>query len=121
MPALDVSDAFDPDFMDSMTAYRRAQTVGDNGRATVDESSVPFDGVVCNDTGDTLQRGSDAARVAASINITTPFALRIAGDDNDADVVEWDGRRYTVVTLADYGRFGAGFCTAACRVINPAG
>jgi hypothetical protein len=121
MPLLDVSDAFDPDFMDRMTVRRRAQTVGDNGRATVKESRQAFDGIVCNDSGDTLQRGSDSARVAAGINITTPFALRIDGEGFDADVVEWDGRAYTVVAVKDYGRYGAGFCIATCSVIKPAG
>lgn len=121
MPRLDVSDAFDPDFMDPLACVRTAQTVGDNGRTIDTPTTIPFSGVVTNDDGDTLQRGSDSARVAASINVTSPFVLRIAGTDCDADVVQWDGRAYTVTNVKDYGTYGAGFAIASCAVIAPAG
>lgn len=122
MPALDVSDAFDPDFMDRLVRVRQAETVGDNGRATVETARIPFAGVVTNDNGDNLVRGSDAARVASTINVSAPgVTLRMDGPEWDADVVEWDARAYTVTTVKDYGRYGAGFCIATCTLIAPAG
>lgn len=121
MPSLDVSDAFDPDFMDPLTCVRTVQTVGSNGRAINTPTSIAFSGVVTNDSGDTLQRGSDAARVAASINVTSPFILNMAGAACDADVVQWDGRAYTVSNVKDYSTYGAGFSIATCTVIGPAG
>lgn len=121
MPALDVSDAFDPDFMDPLVCVRSAQTVGNNGRAIDTTTTIPFSGVVTNDDGDTLQRGSDSARVAATINVTSPFILVMGGEANDADVVQWDGRAYTVSNVKDYGTYGAGFSIASCTVIGPAG
>lgn len=121
MPSLDVSDAFDPDFMDTLHRRRRVQTVGDNGLAVDRDMRSRFLGVVCNDTGDTLQRGSDAARVSGSINVTARFDLRMDGPDFDADIVEWDCRSYTVVNVKDYGRYGRGFVIVTCQVINPAG
>lgn len=121
MPDLDMSDAFDPDFMDPLVCERSRQTVGANGRAVDSAARVPFLGVVTNDTGDTLTRGTDAARVAAGITVTTPYGLRMDGTDHDADVVEWDGRRYTVTNVKGYGTYGAGFCIASCAILAPAG
>lgn len=121
MPRLDVSDAFDPDFMDPLVCKRQTQTVGNNGRAVDAEAQTPFSGVVTNENGDTLQRGSDAARVAATIVVTTPFTLRMAGAGVDADVVAWNGRDYTVASLNDYSTYGAGYVAAKCEVIPIAG
>lgn len=121
MPSLDVSDAFDPDFMERLVCVRQIQTVGSNGRATNQEQRVRFMGVVTNDSGDNLQRGSDSARVAGSINIVTPYTLRMDGADFDADVVAWDGRCYTVTSVKDYSTYGRGFTIASCSLMNPAG
>lgn len=121
MPSFDVSDAFDPDFMERLVCARQVQTVGSNGRAVNEEQKVRFMGVVTNDSGDNLQRGSDAARVAGYINIVTPFVLRMDSADFDADIVQWDGRCYTVTNVKDYSTYGRGFTIASASVMNPAG
>lgn len=121
MAALDMSDAFDPEFMDPLVCERNRQTVGVNGRAVDSVARVPFLGVVTNDTGDTLTRGTDSARVAAGINVTTSYQLRMDDAHHDADVVEWDGRRYTVTNVKGYGTYGSGFCIATCAALSPAG
>ena len=41
------------------------------------------------------------------------------GEGLDADIVTWNGRRYTVVTVDDYSRYGAGFTCATCRLLEP--
>jgi hypothetical protein len=117
MPLLDVSDVLiDPDFADTLTVTRVGVVVGDNGRGVPAMQSTLFVGVVTQADGETFERYPDAARVAGSITITTPFALRVAGANYDADIVtDATGRQFTVVAVADYSRYGAGFVSALCQ------
>lgn len=117
MPLLDVSDVLtDPDFADVLTVTRVSSVVGDNGRPVPSLQSEQFVGVVTQADGETFERFADAARVAGSITVTTPFALRVLGANYDADIVtDATGRQFTVVAVADYSRYGAGFVAALCQ------
>lgn len=121
MARLDMSDAFDPDFMDPLMCKRQEQTVGSNGRATNEERLMPFEGVVTQGDGDLLERGPDGERVKGSITIGTPFILRAGSDDCTADIVTYNGADYTVTALADYSNFAEGFSLAACVPVSFSG
>ncbi|MFJ4349463.1 hypothetical protein ACIPZ5_01030 [Pseudomonas sp. NPDC089428] len=124
MALLDVTEVLlDPDFMDmGLVCKRSTQTVGDNGRATNAQSSMPFAGVVTSDKGDILERIAGGERKKGSITIHTLFRLT-AGDGEDiiADVVTWQGRDYTVANVNDYSHFGRGFVAASCDLLPLAG
>jgi hypothetical protein len=122
MPLLDVSEILlDPDFVDSLVCLRNTQTVGDDGIAINAQSSTPFYGVVTNNTGDLLMRMAEGSRVNGSITVHSQFNLIAGADGIDADVVTWNGRRYTVTNVADWSRFGRGFTAANCELIPLSG
>lgn len=121
MPLLDVSDILlDPDFADlALTVTRNAQTIGDNGRATVSQRSQRFGGVVTQDAGTVFERFPDAARISGAILIHSTFKLRAAGQEYDADIVtDATGAKYTVKAIRDYSRYGAGFVVALCEPLG---
>jgi hypothetical protein len=119
MPLLDVTEVLtDPDFVSrGLKRIVSAETVGDNGRSTYVETQTLFNGVVTNAQGDILARMAGAAFVKGSITIHTKQTLNVATDGADADIVEWQGKRYTVVDVQDYGHFGRGFWAASCEPI----
>ncbi|OWT69215.1 MULTISPECIES: hypothetical protein [unclassified Achromobacter] len=118
MPFLDVTDVLlDPDFFDSLVCTRNVQTVGDDGLATNVGTDTPFIGVVTSDSGDILERMATGSRVKGSILVCTKFRLVESAPGIDADVVTWDGSRYTVTNVNNYSRYGAGFVEAYCTLI----
>jgi hypothetical protein len=118
MPLLDVSDVLlDPDFFDTLVCTRNVQTVGDDGMATNTSTDTPFIGVVTSDSGDILTRMETGSRVKGSILVCTKFRLVESAPGIDADIVTWDGSRYTVTTVNNYSRYGAGFVEAYCDLI----
>lgn len=123
MPWLDVSDILtDPEFVDnSLVCARNSQTVGGDGIAVNTPVSVPFSGVVTNDTGDQLMRRADGTRIEGSITIHTKFPLIDGRMGYDADVITWQSRQYTVVNVRDWSTYGAGFTAAQCELIPLSG
>jgi galactose-6-phosphate isomerase len=114
MALIDVSDLLlDPDFADSFTIVRLAETVGDDGRAVRTETRETVMGVV-QPYGSTTQITPDAAQVMGPIEIHTQAQLRGATAFSAADQVEWNGHRYSVRVVNDWSRFGAGFYHAVC-------
>lgn len=120
MPLLDVSDILaDPDFADSAVVTRTTVTVDpQTGRAAGSETDTPISVVVTSDKGRNLQRNPEAAVSTGSILMHSVFRFTEGGDGLDADIVTWNGRRYTVVTVDDYSRYGAGFTCATCRLLD---
>lgn len=123
MAFLDVSDILlDPDFMDSsLVCERNVQTVGSNGMATNATTNTPFAGVVTSDNGDLLERNPDGERIKGNLTIHTRFQLDDGGAGNTADIVQWQGRRYTVTVVNDWSHFGRGFVVASCDLIPLSG
>jgi hypothetical protein len=123
MPWLDVSEVLlDPQFCDTgLTCTRNTQTVGLNGLAANTPTVTPFYGVVTSDKGDILERMAEGSRVKGSITIHTKFALQDGRSGLDADVVTWQGRKYTVSNVNDYSTYGAGFVDASCDLMPLAG
>lgn len=116
MALLDVSDVLlDPDFADSLQCERITTTVGDDGIATQTAALKRFGGVVTNDAGDRLRRRAEGERVEGNIVVHCRLKLQ------KADVVIFEGRRYTVTNLLDWSHFGRGFVAAVCDLIPLAG
>jgi galactose-6-phosphate isomerase len=122
MPWLDVSSVLlDPDFIDSLVCARNTQTVDDNGIATDTPTCTPFYGVVTNNTGDLLMRLAEGSRITGSITVHSQFNLIAGADGIDADIVTWNGRKYTVTNVGDWSRFGIGFTASNCELIPLSG
>jgi galactose-6-phosphate isomerase len=119
MPTLDVTRILtNPAFCDyTLSVQRNVQTVGENGLAVNTPTTTAFSGVVTPRGGKRLIRGSDAARMTGSIEISTMFVLDDGATGTDADIVSWQGRQYTVVDVQDWTTYGAGFVTAVCELI----
>jgi hypothetical protein len=122
MALLDVTEVlFDPDFADTITCIREMQTVNGSGLASTTPTPSTFTGVVTQDDGDVMQRMPDGEMVSGSITIHTVFRLSAGGPGQNADIVTWQGRNYTVKTISDYSNFGAGFIAANCELIPVTG
>jgi galactose-6-phosphate isomerase len=116
MALLDVSDVLlDPDFADSLQFERLTTTVGDDGIATQTPKITRFSGVVTSGSGDQLRRFDAGQRVEGSIVVHCRQRL------NEADVVIWRARRFTVMSVDDYSNFGRGFVAAHCELIPLSG
>jgi len=117
MALLDVSEILgDPDFSDVITVYRRVQTVGANGRATVSETAKVVIAVVTQAGGDVLDRLPEGAIIEGSITVHTTEPLVVSNGSRDADEVLYAGRRYIVSSVSDYSNFGSGFTAATCTL-----
>ena len=116
---LDVSDILtDPDFVDSsLICLRQVQTVGSNGLAVNVEKKINFSGVVTSDSGARLVRTPTGERIQDNMTIHTQFVLTDGARGLSADVVVWNGQRYTVAMVNDYSTYGRGFIVASCDLI----
>ena len=123
MPSLDVSDVLDdPDFSDdSLICVRNPQTIGTDGRAVSTPVTIPFSAVVTAISGEELKRTPDGEYMVGSISIITRFFLTSGKAGFSADVVQWNGRSYTISDIQDYSRYGAGFVQAVGDLIPLAG
>lgn len=120
MPDLDVSDVLsDPLFADSAVVIRSSVGVGpQTGRTVTDEVQTAISVVVTSDKGRNLQRNPEAAISTGSIVVHSAFRFTEGGNGVDADVLRWNGNDWTVVTVDDYSRYGAGFTVATCRLLK---
>lgn len=119
MARLDVTDILsDPDFMDTGLARERmTQTVGADGMAINAKVVRKFAGVVTSDSGNVLDRSPDGERIKGNMTIHTRFDLCDGSAGKTADVVQWQGQRYTVSNVNSYSHFGRGFIVASCDLI----
>jgi hypothetical protein len=124
MPSLDVSDAFDADFLDTISVIRRLQVESSKGRAsTTDAAPVATYAVVCPASGSDLERLEDYDISKKYISVVTQYRLQLAstgtgGATYKNDVVLWAGTYFEVITLDDASRFGQGFVEAICASID---
>lgn len=118
MPFLDVTDVLlDPDFLDTtLSVTRNAQTVTDGGIAVDTTTTTSFYGVVTSLNGSVLQRVAEGEHIEDTITIHTPYRLIAGQAGYDADVVNWQGRQWTVTNVNDYSTYGRGFVAATCTM-----
>lgn len=120
MPLLDVSDILsDPDFADSAIVTRTA-VANDTatGRTIRVPTDIPISVVYTSDKGQSLRRNPEAAISEGSVMFHSTFRFTDGGDGLDADIVTFLGRQWTVVSVDDYSRYGAGFTVATCRLLD---
>jgi hypothetical protein len=121
MPLLDVSDVLlDPDFADTAVLIRTGVTVDTaTGRTISGPVETQILCVVTSDRGQNLRRMPDAAASEGSIIVHSTVTFTEGdGAGLDADIIRWQGRDWTVITVDDYSRYGAGFTVATCRLLN---
>ena len=116
MPRLNVTRVLmSREFVDtSLVCTRNTQTVGNDGIAVNTGADTSFAGVVTNDAGDILKRFGEASYITGSIMVHSKFPLTTGKPGIDADIVAWNGSKYTVTDVADYSTWGAGFTVALC-------
>jgi hypothetical protein len=119
VPSFDVSDIlYDPEWMTpDFVCLRSTEQVGANGLATETPTSIRFPGIVTNDQGDILTRLDGSTRTVGNILIHTRFVLRESHDGYAADIVVWNGVKYTVSKVSDYSTYGRGFVAATCDLL----
>lgn len=122
MPLLDVSDALDDaDFADQLTLTVRVVAVGDDGRGVTTETTTNISGVVTSDRGRNRDLIAEGQRQVGSIMVHTRSRLTPGSEGREADLVAWNGRQYTVSSVDDYSRYGAGFICANCDLFPLSG
>jgi hypothetical protein len=119
MPSFDVSDILlDPEWMTTnLVCVRSTETVGANGIGVETIKNTTFAGVVTSDQGDVLSRLEGSSRTAGNVLIHTRFVLRESHEGNAADMVIWNGVKYTVSKVNDYSSYGRGFVAATCDLL----
>ena len=125
MAGLDVSDAFDGNFLDTFDIIRREETVGDDGFATKNVTTDAGQyGVVTMASPNDLQRLPEADVSLKTIIIVTMARLQLASKTDDpevtikADIVLWAGDYYQVSLVDDYSRYGQGYIWAMAQAID---
>lgn len=123
MPTLDVTEVLsDPDFMtNALVRIRYTQTVGSDGIASNTTASDSFSGVVTQATGNQLVRADGGSYISGTILVHSTFPLSAGAAGQDADVIAWRGRNYTVKDVADWSDYGRGFTCATCEPIALSG
>lgn len=120
MPLLDVSEVLDdPDFADTVNVTRKTATVDTHGRANFVTSVYPnVVAVVVAASKAELVRTPEGEMTAGDIMVVTKFNLSSGDGAETADIVNWNGRNYTVVQTDDYSRYGVGFVSATCKQLQ---
>ena len=118
MPTLDVSEAFDPSFMDEFVVLRRVQGVSAYGRTTVSTKQFTVIGVVVPSSPNDLQRLPEAQYMNKAITIYTQWKLQGPSPGYQPDQVMWHGSSFLVRALDDYSGWGRGFLQAICLSID---
>lgn len=127
MALLDLSEVmFDPDLVTGFTVIRRAETVGNNGRSTLVETTITTDPVtgypivgIINHAGSAeIIRRDDGTMMSRMIGIITSFRLRGPAPGFQPDIVLLEGTRYTISEVLPYTRYGSGFVEAVATSMN---
>jgi galactose-6-phosphate isomerase len=113
MPKAPIAILTNPRFTETLTVARSAQTVGLDGIALNVATPQSFMGVVTPAQGTELRREAEGAKLSGRIDITTTFALQ------DADLVTWGGRKYTVSQVNDWSSYG--FMVATADLVSLSG
>jgi hypothetical protein len=125
MPLLDVTELFsDPDFATTFHVVRTTEDVQKNGRnkPTTAPVPVPVVGVVQPAGPTTLARLAEGSNLTGAVEIWTTFPLSIGKGNayQGADVVIWQGARYTVIDSEPWLEYGGHYrVVARLADLNP--
>jgi hypothetical protein len=119
MPSLDLSEAFDPEIIDTFDVIRRKQVTNDFGEA--DNGSTVFSAVTgVVDAGDDnkIAIHTDEQHFGKTISVVTKFRLRgvskVGSAEYAPDLILWNGDYFKVIVVEDYSRYGLGWIQAQC-------
>jgi hypothetical protein len=118
VPTLDVSEAFDPSFMDDFIIVRRVQGISQYGRPVLAEKQFAATGVVVPTSPTDLQRLPEMQYMNKSITIYTQWKLQGPAPGYQPDEVLWHGSQFLVRSLDDYSGYGRGFLQVICISID---
>jgi galactose-6-phosphate isomerase len=120
MPLLDFSEVFgDPDTSDQFTVTRSTETVDGHGRSQTATQTYPdCFGVVTDANGSILVQSEDASTALEYIEIHTMSRLTTGSPILKSDTVTWNNVNYTVKEADNYSRYGAGFMTLRCQLVD---
>jgi hypothetical protein len=118
MPTHDVSEAFDPSFLDNFTIIRRVQHVNQYGRVEIVEGRWTGVGVVVASSPNDLQRLPEMQYFNKAVTIYTQWKLQGPAPNMQPDEIIWHGSQYLVRSLEDYSGYGRGFISCVCLSID---
>lgn len=101
----------DPDLAVTVTLIRSVETVTEQGRSERIETEIPIVCVVLPATSKQLERLPDADRTSETVAVYSEFGLTSGTSTHAPDIVVWQGERYEVKDVQDFGET-AGFCVA---------
>jgi len=116
---IDVSELLlDPDFVEPSTivVLRRTSTVGTTGRNVLAETINNVIAVVQAGNGETLKRLPESAQLSDWITVYSKFVFTADGTGQYPDIVQWNGKRYSVQLKTDYSNWGEGYTRADCLI-----
>lgn len=117
MAFIDVSEIVnDPDFQDTITITRRAQTINDYGENVLVPVISTMLAVVQAGNGETLERNPGYSVMTDWITIYAQFDFKTDGEGFYADLIGWSGRNYQVKTVTDFINWGNGYSRADCLI-----
>ncbi len=109
MSALDLSEAFDPEYVDSFTVRRQAESLV-LGRTQITPTDIaPVYGTVCAASPNDLLRIPDSTSFTRAISIVTQFKVIGAEVGFQPDLILWQGSQYLVKHVDLYPHFGVGW------------
>lgn len=116
---LDLSEAFDVDMLDVFSVIRRAETITQHGRSSLNQLRFnDVHGVVTAASPNDLERLEDYSYQKSGISVVTQFKLygvaKKARQNYQPDVVYWDSGYYLVVLVENYSRYMTGWIQAVC-------
>lgn len=119
MPFIDVTDILmDPDFADTINLVRRAETINGYGESVVAETVTAISAVVTAGSQPKMERAPEGQRQPNTLTVHTTTRLVAPADGHQPDMIEYNGRRFVVVKVYDWSRYGAGFFAAECSSVD---
>lgn len=112
---VDVSELMDdPDFVspDPVTLIRRSSVVNGFGENVLAETVTPITAIIQAGPGDMLERLPDEAKLTRMIRIWTRTVLQAESPGGYADMITWQGARWSLMPVQYWGNWGQGFTQA---------
>lgn len=122
MGLLDVTELLlDPLFIEDFTVVRSISGVSERGFQTEKKDEFKVSGSIQADSGFTLNRLPELARIEGSAIVYTTWELTEGKGLIEADILINDrGQRFTITKVRDWGNYGQGYIEASLDVLDVA-
>lgn len=120
MPLLDVSELFgDPDFFDNYNVLRMVRTVDQHGRANDSGAIFTITANIQPATPEQVELIPEAMRLTTSTIICITQTKLVALTDTTAgDQIQYHGRNWRVMQVADWSEYGEGYYAAIAQQLE---